>query len=608
MRDDDRIREFWSRYLSRENVTEEEEHALSEALEANEALRDELLREAEMDGLLRGWAEGVQDSETAVRSFLEYLAAERDAGRFIQEVQSLRKGGEKPRPRPSSRRWARKAGSDAAGLPWRLGLAAAGALVVVILALTGSSSGPTPPREARTAGGRAQREDERRKASSARQELASQARGERERLEKELAAQEDEKRRLAEAQMAAKDERERQELKAREAELAKAAEAFKEKVRIAREKEREAAAAAQVDAPLPAPEPSPAKLGTRAAVAKVDRVEGEAYRVTPAGKAALQGGEDILLDQGIETVGAGSRAILVFGDKTRLVMEAETALGGLRVEQGKRVFLEKGAVRAEVAKQPPGRPMVFATRDGEATVLGTTLRLVMDPDPKRGTRLEVEEGKVRLKNLAGKTVLVESGHYAVAAAGATLAATLLPIDQVLLLPRDARIIGGAWRPVGDDKASSGQAIETLRPGGSDAQLVRQIKARSPCLEYVFQAEGDKDYFLWVRGACMAPGGRKQDSVAVEVVEGRFDRTCLFLGPFGVNAILYDGWGRNEGYWWIGGNGSEGQDTVAAAVRFNRPGRQAIRVYVSESPLRLDSLWLSTSQKTRPEASSAGPAK
>jgi hypothetical protein len=53
-------------------------------------------------------------------------------------------------------------------------------------------------------------------------------------------------------------------------------------------------------------------------------------------------------------------------------------------------------------------------------VVGTTLRLYVDPDPKKGTRLEVEEGKVELKNLAGKTVYVESGHYAVAGVGVEL--------------------------------------------------------------------------------------------------------------------------------------------------------------------------------------------
>jgi hypothetical protein len=64
--------------------------------------------------------------------------------------------------------------------------------------------------------------------------------------------------------------------------------------------------------------------------------------------------------------------------------------------------------------------MIFETPQGEARVVGTTLRLIVDTDPRKGTQLEVEEGKVLLKNLAGKSVPVESGHYAVAAAGAAL--------------------------------------------------------------------------------------------------------------------------------------------------------------------------------------------
>jgi len=94
----------------------------------------------------------------------------------------------------------------------------------------------------------------------------------------------------------------------------------------------------------------------------------------------------------------------------------------MKIEPGKRLSLTQGTLRAVVAKQPIDHPMILQTPHGEAKVVGTTLRILIDSDPAKGTRLEVEEGKVELGDLAGRTVSVESGHYAVAADGAGLVA------------------------------------------------------------------------------------------------------------------------------------------------------------------------------------------
>jgi len=180
------------------------------------------------------------------------------------------------------------------------------------------------------------------------------------------------------------------------------------------------------------PEAKTPAEGTRVGVAKVERVEGEAYVLAPTGKVAAKGGEILLPGQGLETSGAESWAVLVYPDGTRIEVGGDTDLRELRADGGKRIYVAKGAVRAEVAKQPAGQPMVFATPHGEATVLGTTLRIVVESDPKKGTRLEVEKGKVQLKTLAGKTALVESGHFAVAATGVELAARRILRDALFV--------------------------------------------------------------------------------------------------------------------------------------------------------------------------------
>jgi hypothetical protein len=113
---------------------------------------------------------------------------------------------------------------------------------------------------------------------------------------------------------------------------------------------------------------------------------------------------------------------LKFPDGTRLDVWAETTLDSVAEAEGQRVVLSRGRVSAQVAPQKAGRSMALVTPHAEARVLGTTLRILIEPGDAGSTRLEVTEGKVSLKRLSdGKAVDVPSGHFAVAAAGIELA-------------------------------------------------------------------------------------------------------------------------------------------------------------------------------------------
>src|SRR6185503_8036970 len=99
--------------------------------------------------------------------------------------------------------------------------------------------------------------------------------------------------------------------------------------------------------------------------------------------------------------------VLMFPDRTRIELGSQAVLATIEEgDAGKRLVLDKGSLKARVSKQLAGRPLVFSTPHGEATVVGTILRLVVD----KGTRLDVDEGKVRLKNKAGKSVEVVEGR------------------------------------------------------------------------------------------------------------------------------------------------------------------------------------------------------
>jgi hypothetical protein len=181
--------------------------------------------------------------------------------------------------------------------------------------------------------------------------------------------------------------------------------------------------------------PAPLKPVTISVVAILDRVDGEVFvlagRDLGREKLRARAGVEIKPGEGLECVGARSFALVSFADKTRIELGGDTLVREMLNAKGKRVFIEKGTVKAEIAKQPKDQPMIFDTPHGEAKVVGTVLRLVVEPDPKKGTSLEVEEGKVELVNAVGRTVEVAAGHGAVAATGVPLAAKLYPREEVL---------------------------------------------------------------------------------------------------------------------------------------------------------------------------------
>jgi hypothetical protein len=157
-------------------------------------------------------------------------------------------------------------------------------------------------------------------------------------------------------------------------------------------------------------------------IARIEKVEGTGFVVGKDGKSPAVSGTEVTAGQGLETVGAGSRIVLAFPDKTQVEIGPDSTLS-----DGKPGLVVAGTIRADVAPQPKNKPLVFVTPHAEAKVLGTALRLVVDRDPKKGTLLEVEKGRVELKRLSDrKTVMVGAGQFAIAAAGMDLKVKPLP--------------------------------------------------------------------------------------------------------------------------------------------------------------------------------------
>jgi hypothetical protein len=319
--------------------------------------------------------------------------------------------------------------------------------------------------------------------------------------------------------------------------------------------------------------------------------------------------------------------VLLYPDKTRVEIDSDTEIEELKSEGGKSLFLAGGRIRAVVSKQPLDQPMICRAPQGDSTVLGTTLRIIVDK-AKASTRLEVEEGGVRMKNLAGKTVDVLTGHFAVAAAGSEFASRPLPIDDILLLASHGKRVGEEWRLVKDDLAASGSAWEALTVfprstpkdllAAYDAAKTRILNRTASAVEFRFTADADRDYVIWTRGSCLAIGNPiydqslfYYDDLLIEFPTGQVSRAV----SWGTNLCIMNGLSVRKGYWWISGNAwsdrsvtppANPQDTVPLTVRFNKAGPQVLRLYGPSTVLRIDAVWLSATQKTRPDDKFRGP--
>jgi hypothetical protein len=147
-------------------------------------------------------------------------------------------------------------------------------------------------------------------------------------------------------------------------------------------------------------------------VARLERVRGE---IRAGGRPKAKEGLELRAGEALETTGPESSTALRFADGTLLQLDGDTRLGRVAdTESGKVVDLLQGAVAAEVVKQPAGRALVLTTPHAEARVLGTRLRLAVEPD---GTRLEVREGRVRFtRTRDGSTAEVGAGAFATTSA------------------------------------------------------------------------------------------------------------------------------------------------------------------------------------------------
>jgi len=292
-----------------------------------------------------------------------------------------------------------------------------------------------------------------------------------------------------------------------------------------------------VPAPLPEPKPEPFDPAqgkpvvppppapkTTAAIANLGKLSGAVLRLGPEGAVRATEGMELLEGQGVEAP-AGASASIVFLDKTSIDLEAGSRIENLQGRDAKRLVVKTGAIAAEVAAQPAGKPMVFVTPQAEAQVLGTTLRIVAEP---KSTRLEVTEGKVRFTRLQDKkAVEVAGGFYAVAGPGIELKALPLPKTVALLsLPFEDGKTSPSWTGKvvpGPARAANRGALEGQYHPQDRLTRVKLAEEKGlfthrkgADLSFDYWADGETailSVYLWNRTQSLSMGGYEIRSLA-----------------------------------------------------------------------------------------------
>ncbi len=421
------IRDLWSRFLAGQDLSAREQQDLVAAMDADSQLRESLLENLQLDGILRSLSATRQNGEAFARNLSECLGRERDATRFIQKVElrlteppppTTTPGNARPSKPSTTRRLRRRAAASAQGeTAWKPWLVAAAAFIAILLLVADFNTGARRPFSAAT------------RTSPRKFEVPPESP-----REPQVPPPGPESPRVP---------REMPPIQPRTPDRSPEAPVATPTPRPDVEKP---------NVPPAPPSESPKAPGTAVVAAPafpvIDRIEGAVYLARNKAilsKAAV--GAVVLAGQEVVASGVSSAAGLKFEDGTRVDLGGQSSFAEL---PGRRLSLPAGSLRSVIVKQPADRPLVFVTPHAEATILGTAIRLTVDP---RSTILEVEEGKVRFKRLLdGKIIDVPAGHFAVASGGIEFLAQKSFPDEMLIKfgPYDLPLKAGQYLDLGDE--------------------------------------------------------------------------------------------------------------------------------------------------------------
>jgi peroxiredoxin len=240
--------------------------------------------------------------------------------------------------------------------------------------------------------------------------------------------------------------------------------------------------------PVPAPGVAPPQGTQAVAEAALERVEGEVALLEGTIRTPAVPGAVLRAGRTVVTSGRGSRAAVVWPDRTKVELDPDTRLTRLEDAAGARsLSIEKGSVSIST-----GAPMTVRTAQAEARILGTRFTVAATATV---TQLSVQEGKVRFTRLAdGAWADVPAGFFAVAGPGPR------PLAQAINPPSAGvpELSGSGWVNADDCDLERfrGKVVVLFFFEG----IATNVQALSPGLnELAAKYEGKPVMFLAVSG-------------------------------------------------------------------------------------------------------------
>jgi hypothetical protein len=134
--------------------------------------------------------------------------------------------------------------------------------------------------------------------------------------------------------------------------------------------------------------------------ARIDSIEGQAYRIGPAGERALKVGDEVGQGEFIRTAANSHAKVRLFeGSEVEMNQRAELAVSASRRDTT--IHLDQGSIIVEAAKRRTGYLYVSAP-DCTVAVTGTVFSV---NSGTKGSRVSVIEGEVHVKHAGAESIL-----------------------------------------------------------------------------------------------------------------------------------------------------------------------------------------------------------
>lgn len=197
-------------------------------------------------------------------------------------------------------------------------------------------------------------------------------------------------------------------------------------------------------------------------------------------------------------------------------------------------------------------------------------------------------------------MVVAAGQFAMAAPGQPMTPRSISPDEIVLYPHQAKLTGAEWTLVREPKALSSVGV-VLEAGPTPFKVTDHVVNRLSYATYTFYAPADKEYRIWMRVTSQEKGDPwLRDMVTIEPLRATMNQKSAFFGAAPTTAWVVTGAAATPGFTWISSHGEEARANVPPiSVKFAESGFQNIRLFTGHPWVRVDAIWLSATQKTRP---------